>query len=245
MLRRDVSVDVPSESEGRRRALAWGVHAFTASGGLVAVAALLACARGDLRVAALWMLVALFIDAVDGTLARRVGVSEVLPGIDGRRLDDIVDYVNYVIVPAVFLVQAGSVIHPLVAAGPVIASAYGFSQVDAKTEDHFFVGFPSYWNVVAIYLWGLAVPAGLGSVLLLALSAAVFVPLKYVYPSRMTALWRTTNGGAALWTATVAAAIAAATTGLPDRRILWITLLYPVYYVGISFWLGGRHGRSA
>jgi phosphatidylcholine synthase len=244
MLRRDVSVDVPPDSQTTRRALAWAVHAFTASGGLVAVAALLACARGDLRVAALWMLVALLIDAVDGTLARRVGVSEVLPGIDGRRLDDIVDYVNYVIVPAVFMVQAASVIHPVAAAAPVIASAYGFSQVDAKTEDHFFVGFPSYWNVVAIYLWALAVPAGVGTALLLGLSAAVFIPLKYVYPSRMTAFWRTTNAGAAAWTLAVAAAIAAS-DGLPDRRVMWISLAYPVYYVGISFWLGGRHGKSS
>ena len=244
MLRRDVSVDAPPESLARRRAFAWAVHAFTASGGLIAVLALLACARGDLRVAALWMLLALVIDSVDGTLARRVGVSEVLPGIDGRRLDDIVDYVNYVIVPAVFVVQAGSVVHPLVAAAPVLASAYGFSQVDAKTEDHFFVGFPSYWNVVAIYLWALAVPAEVGSVLLLTLSAAVFVPLKYVYPSRMNALWWTTNGTAAIWALVVAWAIWTS-AGLPARDVVWISLAYPVYYLGISFWLGGRHGRDA
>lgn len=243
MLRLDVSLDVPPESPTRRRALAWGVHAFTASGGVIAVAALLACGRGDLPVAALWMLLALVIDSVDGTLARRVGVSEVLPGIDGRRLDDIVDYVNYVIVPAVFLVQAGSVVHPLVVAAPVLASAYGFSQVDAKTEDHFFVGFPSYWNVAAIYLWALGVPAGIGTALLLALSAAVFVPLKYVYPSRMNALWWTTNGTAAIWALVVAGAISRA-DGLPARNVMWISLAYPVYYLGISFWLGGRHGRD-
>jgi phosphatidylcholine synthase len=223
--------------------MAWGVHAFTASGGVVAVAALLACARGDLRIAALWMLVALVIDSVDGTLARRVGVSEVLPRIDGRRLDDIVDYTNYVIVPAVFLVQAGSVLHPLVAAAPVLSSAYGFSQTDAKTEDHFFVGFPSYWNVMAIYLWALAVPAEVGTALILAFSAAVFVPLKYVYPSRMDALWWTTNGAAAVWVIFVGSAISSS-EGLPLRNVMWISLVYPIYYLGLSFWLGGRHGRA-
>ena len=244
MLSRDVSADSPPDSLNQRRALAWGVHAFTASGGVIAVAALLACARGDLRIASLWMLLALVIDSVDGTLARRVGVSEVLPSIDGRRLDDIIDYVNYVIVPAVFLVQAGSVIHPLIAAVPVLASAYGFSQVDAKTEDHFFVGFPSYWNVVAIYLWALAVPAAIGTALLLVLSAAVFVPIKYVYPSRMNALWWTTNGTAAIWALIVAGAIAGSDS-LPARNVMWASLAYPIYYLGISFWLGGRHGRNS
>jgi len=244
MLGREVSVDVPPDSLTRRRAAAWGVHAFTASGAAIAVAALLACMRGDLHVAALWILLALVIDSVDGTLARRVGVSEVLPGIDGRRLDDIVDYVNYVIVPAVFVVQAGAVTHPWVAAVTVVASAYGFSQVDAKTEDHFFVGFPSYWNVVAIYLWALGVPAAIGTVILLALSAAVFVPLKYIYPSRMNALWWTTNGTAAIWAAVVALSISRA-DGLPNQAVMWASLAYPVYYLGVSFWLGGRHGRAA
>jgi phosphatidylcholine synthase len=101
------------------------------------------------------MLAALAINSVDGTLARAFGVAEVLPGIDGRRLDDLVDYLNYVIVPAVFMVSSDALPGWGWAALPVLASAYGFSQREAKTDDDFFLGFPSYWNVVAIYLWQL------------------------------------------------------------------------------------------
>ena len=219
---------------------AWGVHAFTASGAVVGIAALLAIGSGDLRAAALWMLVALSIDSVDGTLARAVRVSEVLPDIDGRRLDDVVDYLNYAIVPAMFLVAAGSVSHWSVAALPAIASAYGFSQADAKTSDHFFVGFPSYWNVLAIYLWLLEVPYAIGTALVIGFTVLVFVPLKYVYPSRIAVLWYTTNGLAALWIWVLAAAIAfpQRTAGL---RLIELSLLYPAFYLGLSFWLGGLH----
>ena len=149
----------PAPIEPARRTLAWAVHLLTASGAAVGLAALLETARGDPRSALLWMLVALVIDSVDGTLARRADVERVVPRIDGRRLDDIVDYLNYVIVPVFFLAWSGR-IDPLVLAGaPVLASAYGFSQTEAKTEDGYFLGFPSYWNVVALYAFLLDVSA--------------------------------------------------------------------------------------
>ena len=232
-----------ARSSPLRIGLAWGVHAFTASGAVVAVLALLASAAGDFRAAALWMLVALVIDAVDGTLARAVRVKEALPGFDGRRLDDLVDYLNYVVVPAVFLVACGAVPHWAFAAAPVLASAYGFSQADAKTDDHFFLGFPSYWNVVALYAWGLGLTPPATAALLLVLSALVFVPLKYVYPSRTRRLRLASSLGAALWTALVAAAVA-----LPQRPsgapLLELSLLYPAYYVAVSCWLGGWFRRD-
>jgi phosphatidylcholine synthase len=184
------------------------------------------------------------IDSVDGTLARAARVTEVLPGIDGRRLDDIVDYLNYVVVPAVFLVSAGSLLHWGFAAAPVLASAYGFAQTDAKTEDHFFVGFPSYWNVVALYLWVLGVSPLTGTLVVVVLAAAVFVPLKYVYPSRMHVLRRSTNGAAALWLGAVGASLAA--TGAAWREdVLRASLIFPLYYLALSFWLGGRRRREA
>ncbi len=223
-----------------RTALAWSVHAFTASGAVIAVLALLETAAGDYRAAALWMLAALVIDAVDGTLARALRVREVLPSVDGRRLDDLVDYLNYVIVPAVFMVSTGALGSWTWAALPVLASAYGFAQADAKTEDHFFLGFPSYWNVVALYLWTLDVQPPPSQWIVAGFAVAVFVPVKYVYPSRTAPLFRTTNAGAVLWTTTVAAAIAfpQRLAGLP---LIELSLLYPIYYVGISLWLGGLH----
>jgi phosphatidylcholine synthase len=221
----------------RELGLAWGVHAFTASGAVVGAIALLAVVAGNLSQAAILMLVALAIDSVDGTLARAARVGEVLPGIDGRRLDDMVDFLNYVIVPVVFLVAAGF-IAPYWAAAPILASAYGFSQQHAKTNDHFFRGFPSYWNVVAIYAWMLDVSPWTCTILVAGFSVAVFVPLKYLYPSRMPVLRRTTNVAAALWIVVLAVAVVA-----PDFSRRWslaeFSLAYPAYYVLLSFAVGG------
>jgi phosphatidylcholine synthase len=221
-----------------RQGLAWGVHAFTATGAVVGAAALLAIGAGDLRRAALLILVALVIDSVDGSLARAARVHEVLPRFDGRRLDDMVDYLNYVVVAAVFLVGAGSLVHWGFAALPILSSAYGFSQEDAKTDDDFFLGFPSYWNVVALYLWALEVPPVTGTLLVTTLSVLVFVPIKYLYPSKLQTLGWTTNLGAAVWIAVMAFAVV-----WPERaaalHLVQISLVYPAWYLGLSLWLGG------
>jgi phosphatidylcholine synthase len=229
--------------ENGRRTLAWGVHLLTASGAAVALAALLSTARGEPRTALLWMLVALAIDSVDGTLARRADVERVVPRIDGRRLDDIIDYLNYVIVPVFFLAWLGRIEPLALAALPALASAYGFSQSEAKTEDGYFLGFPSYWNVVALYAFLLDVSPAWTTAWLVGLSIAVFVPLKYLYPSQMTAWGRAMNGGALLWI--LAAAALLLWPELPGHRAgSWLTLAYPVAYVGLSFWLGGFARRS-
>jgi phosphatidylcholine synthase len=223
-----------------RVTLAWGVHAFTASGAVVAAAALLATAAGDLWRAAVLMLVALAIDSVDGTLARAVRVREVLPSFDGRRLDDMVDYLNYVIVPAVFMVGAGSLASWHWAAAPILASAYGFSHEEAKTEDDFFLGFPSYWNIVAIYLWLFGIGPAAGTALVVALSLLVFVPIKYLYPSKMPVLRRFTGIAATLWVIALSSCVLAPTRAR-EMRLLEISLLFPAYYVLMSLRLGGLH----
>ena len=234
----------PGERRSPRRVgLAWGVHAFTASGAVVGAIALLAVVAGNLPQAAVLMLVALAIDSVDGTLARAVRVGEVLPGIDGRRLDDIVDYLNYVIVPVVFLVAAGY-LGPWVAAAPILASAYGFSQQDAKTEDDFFLGFPSYWNVVALYVWLLDVTPAVATAVVVVCAIAVFVPLKYVYPSKMPVLRRTTNVAGGLWVVAITLAVVS-----PELRgripLVEATLLYPAWYLLLSFRYGGLARKPA
>ena len=223
-----------------RIVLAYGVHLFTASGALAGLLALLTATRGDLRAAALWMLAAMAVDSVDGTLARAVGVRRVLPGIDGRRLDDVVDFFNYVLVPAIFLVAGGYLTHAAWAALPVLASAYGFAQEKAKTDDGFFLGFPSYWNVIAIFAWLLEVSALTCTAFVTLFSVLVFVPFKYVYPSYLRVLKRTT----AVLTAIAAAVVVYAIFDPERGRALylpWIALGYVAYYFGLSFWLGGLH----
>ena len=220
---------------GARIAAAWGVHLLTASSAPAGVLAILAAERGDPAASMGWMAYTVAIDAVDGTLARAVGVKRVLPFFDGTRLDDLVDYVTYVIVPALFLLHT----HVLPARAAVavvlcavLASAYGFCRIDAKTADHYFTGFPSYWNVVAFYLYTLAWPRAVNAVIVVLLSAAVFVPIRYVYPSRTTTLRPLTVALGLAWGAVILYSLAH--LGSVPRALVVASLAFPVYYVGLS-----------
>jgi phosphatidylcholine synthase len=227
-----------SDNKPSRVILAWGVHLLTASGAVLAALALLAVMRGDYAATSLLLLAALSIDSVDGTLARRAGVSVVVPRVDGRRLDDIVDFVCYALVPIVFMLATGALPHWTLAALPLLASAYGFSQREAKTEDDFFLGWPSYWNVVAIYAWLLDVTPWTATGFVVLFALAVFVPLKYVYPSKL-AVWRgPTLLLACIWGLLLVAAILRSehAEALPLAQI---SLFFPVYYLALSAWLGG------
>ena len=223
-----------------RVVLAWGVHLFTACGAVAGAAGLLAIANRAFPEAILWMLVGLFVDAVDGMLARKVGVERLTPRFDGRRLDDMVDYLNYVIVPAVFLVATGLLPHAAWAALPILASAYGFGQTDAKTEDDFFVGFPSYWNVLAIYAWLLGVSPAACTAWVVVLAVLVFVPLKYVYPTKLRVLRGPTLFLSAFCMAAVAGSVLAPESA-GRLHLLELSLIFPVWYVGLSFAIGGLH----
>src|SRR5947209_20532998 len=132
------------------------------------------------------MAVALFVDATDGTLARRAKVKEVLPGFDGRKIDDITDFLTYTSLPLLLIWRAH-----LLPEGtnwclviPLLASAYGFCQSAAKTDDGYFLGFPSLWNVVAFYLYVLQIPGAMALGVLIVLAALTFVPSRYLYPSQ-------------------------------------------------------------
>ncbi len=227
-------------STARRRAIAWLVHGFTASGAVFGTFALLAVASDRLDVASLLMLAALVVDGVDGTLARAARVTVHTPQINGRRLDDIVDYLNFVVVPVFFLWGADLVSHPAWLAAPLLASAYGFSREDAKTADDFFLGFPSYWNILVIYLWLLGIGPVAGTIWVAALAVAVFVPMKYLYPSKVEPMrLRVALGmGAIVWTAVLALCVVAPDATAP-LRLLELSLLYPAWYMWLSITRGG------
>lgn len=238
---------MPNDPEIRPRMhllRAWAVHLLTAGGAVLGTFSLIAIAEGRIGPAVLLMLAALVVDAVDGTLARAARVAEIVPYIDGRRLDDFVDFLNFVIVPVFFFWATGSLVHDVWLIAPVLASAYGFSRVDAKTEDDFFLGFPSYWNILAIYLWLLDVSPGIGTVWVAALSLAVFLPLKFLYPSKVEPMsLRVHLGiGAVLWTAALVVCVL-----WPDRadsaRLAELSLAYPAWYFYLSFRRGGIHRR--
>ena len=227
------------------RIWAWLVHAYTATGAVLAFIGAWAVVHGNDRLALASMFVATIVDATDGALARRARVKVVLPDVDGARIDDIVDYITFVFLPMLLLEASGGLYRS--AALPVIAavllsSMYGFVAPDAKSSDHFFTGFPSYWNIVVLYLMLFHVPPSYNAVILLVLSALVFVRIGYVYPSRTETLRTLTLLLASLWGLLVGAIIWLWPSP-PD----WLTigsLVFPVYYTVLSFVLHARRGTA-
>jgi phosphatidylcholine synthase len=171
-------------------------------------------------------------------------VARTAPRIDGARLDDIVDYVTYVLVPGL-LVWRQDLLPPAYAtwviAATLLASALGFARRDAKTDDHLFTGFPSYWNIVAVYMIALRPAPWTTAAILLGLAALVFVPIRYVYPSRTVPLRPLTLALGAVWALLFVALIW--WLPVPPAWLVWTSLIYPAYYIALSLWLTA--GRRA
>jgi phosphatidylcholine synthase len=225
---------------------AWGVHLLTATGAAAGLLALIATSQQRWQWAFVWMAVTLAIDSVDGTLARKCAVKQVLPQFDGSMLDNIVDYFTYVIVPAYFLYEAGIVparCGLFAAIAITLASGYQFCQADAKTDDHCFKGFPSYWNVVVFYLFMLPFPKWINGVIVLGLAVAVFLPVKYPYPSRTQTLRPLTLTLTSVWGVLMAIVLAR----YPEKSfgLLYVSFVYLAYYFGFSLYLTFRAGRDA
>ncbi len=221
------------------QASAAAVHLYTASGAVLAFLIALAAIRGD-AVKALWLLlIALIIDSTDGSLARRFRVSETLPWFDGRRLDDIVDYLTYVFAPVLLLWTGGYLPEglggTLIGTLPLLASSFQFCRVDAKTDDHFFLGFPSYWNVLAFYAIIFNLSPDTVSILLIVCSLLVFVPIRYVYPSRTVTFRPLTLALTGLWLVLYAVILLQMPT--PSALLANLSLVYLVYYLGLSLYL--------
>jgi phosphatidylcholine synthase len=215
---------------------AWLVHVYTATGAALAMLTVMAVWEGE-TVRALWLgLAALVVDGTDGMLSRQLQVKRWIPWFDGALLDNIVDYLTYVFTPMVLLWSTGylgdGTTATILAVVPLLASAYQFCRVDAKTDDHLFLGFPSYWNVVAFYVVVLDLHTSTVAVLLMVCAALVFLPIGYVYPSRTDTLRRLTLVLTTLWLVSYAVLL----TQLPDPGTLWlvISLAYVAYYVALS-----------
>lgn len=240
----------------REALIAWGVHLYTALGLAAGVFALRAWLDRSPRQAFLLLAISTLIDASDGPLARRFETRRVLPGFDGRRLDDIVDFLNFVLVPAFILAVAEMLPERQWAWAlvPVAASAYGFCQERAKTDDGFFTGFPSYWNIVVFYLYLLRRGRAFNLAIVLLLSLMVFVPVKYIVPFKTRPLRRLTAALTVSWGLLVLWLVFTAKRA--DPSLVRASLAYPAYYFLASFRLnlpapgprgpaagGGRGGR--
>ena len=227
-------------------AQAYAVHVLTASGTVLAFLAAFEAAQPvpDPRAVFLWLALAVIVDAVDGPLARAWQVKSRLPHIDGRVLDDIVDYLTFTFVPLLLVARLRWVPDPVVLwiAPALVASLLGFANKAAKQEAQgFFLGWPSYWNIYAFYagLWlqwrGPLVPG----LVLLALTALTLAPVRFVYPNLAPRGWRVPMvGGAVLWTLLIAVMLPSYPAN--PLGLVAASLVYPAFYVMASLWLDTR-----
>ncbi|MDL1912082.1 phosphatidylcholine/phosphatidylserine synthase [Chloroflexi bacterium CFX6] len=222
-----------------RKALANGVHLFTATGAVWGFLTLIAIWEENFKLAIIYIIVAMFVDGFDGILARRFDVNTYARWIDGGLMDNIIDFLNYVVVAALLLVKAPNLmpqgLEMIAAVSILLTSAFQFSQVEAKTDEqsYFFKGFPSVWNFLVIYMMLLGLDPWINFAALAMCNILIFVPVKYLYPTRNNRLRRLTlvltylYGALGVW-------------GLlqyPDvpKWVAPASFLYVAYYALLSF----------
>jgi phosphatidylcholine synthase len=222
-----------------RKMLANGVHLFTATGAVWGLLTLLAIWDGNIRLAIVYIIIAMFVDGFDGILARWFDVKTYARWIDGGLMDNIIDYLNYVVVASLLLVRVPNLmpqgLEMVAAISILLTSGFQFSQVEAKTDEqsYFFRGFPSVWNFLVLYMMLLGLNPWINFVVLVVCNILVFVPVKYLYPTRNNRLRRLTlaltylYGALGVW-------------GLmqyPDvpEWVAPTSFVYVVYYAAMSF----------
>jgi phosphatidylcholine synthase len=220
-----------------RTLFAWLAHLYTALGLICAAGMAVLIVRGgdaSFREAFFLMMLATAIDATDGWLARKARVKETLPGFDGAALDNLIDFQTYTTLPLLLIWRAAVLPDNLawLTLLPLLASAYGFSQVNVKTADGFFLGFPSYWNIVAFYLFALHPAVWLSVALIVTCSALTFVPTPYLYATRGGPFSKTINIGSAIWF--VALGFVLFGPESQRRTTALVSLAYPVMYLALS-----------
>jgi phosphatidylcholine synthase len=232
-----------------RKTLAWSVHLFTGTGAIWGFLTLVAIFESNFKLAITYMVIAMFVDGFDGMLARWFHVKEYAREIDGGLLDNIIDYLNYVVVAALLLVKVPNLLphgfEMAAAFSILLSSGYQFSQTDAKTDNnsYFFKGFPSVWNFLVVYMMLLRLNPWINLAALVICNILIFVPVKYLYPSRNTRLRRLTLGFTYLYGAL-------GVWGLMQYPEVppWVapvSFVYVVYYALLSFFPKFGAARSA
>jgi phosphatidylcholine synthase len=215
---------------------AFAVHVFTACGAACALLALIAAAAGRWPQMFLWLGVALAIDGIDGTLARRLRVAEALPHWSGDVLDLVVDVMTYVFVPAYALTASGLLpgsVATLLGIAVVVTGSLYFADRRMKTADHYFRGFPAVWNVAAFYLFVLKPPPWLGALLIAALAVLTFVPVHFIHPVRIAHLRALTTAALVLWA--LLALVALSDNLHPGFWVTAMLSILALYFIGIGF----------
>ncbi len=178
------------------------VHIFTALGVVFGFLALLATVDGKIPEAFLWLAFALFVDGVDGTLARAVNVKQNTPEIDGAILDNIIDYLNYVVVPVFIFYSLGMAPEPyllLSCIAILLVSCFTFTNTNIKTDDFYFSGFPAIWNIVVLYFYILESSEFTNFIFVILFCILTFIPFKYVHPFRVVEFRKITLMITSIW----------------------------------------------
>ena len=229
--------------EAQQVAMAWAVHAFTASGIVLGFLALIAILNSDQTAVFLWLGLALFVDGIDGTLARKAKVREITPQLDGTTLDNVIDYFNYVAVPALMiywfgLVPAGWEIPT--AATIMAVSCYTFANTGMKTSDYYFSGFPAVWNLVVLYFHILETGPWTNLIVLAICGVLTFVPVKFVHPFRVLDWRSVTIPVTVLWAATTLRLVLippdTETMHRASPLFFWLWVLASIYFAALSLW---------
>jgi phosphatidylcholine synthase len=216
-------------------ARAFSVHVLTAAGAALALVALLAAVRGAWEVMFLCLGLALIVDGVDGTIARALKVTELLPRWSGDVLDLVVDFVTYVFVPA-YAIAAGGLLPPWLGAPAgiviVMTGAIYFADRRMKTADNYFRGFPTLWNVVAFYLFVLKPTPWLAAGLVALLAVLTFMPFKFLHPFRVARLRIVSMGAVILWS--LLAAYALVRSLEPGAWVAGGLVVLALYFIGVG-----------
>ncbi|MGK7371162.1 MAG: CDP-alcohol phosphatidyltransferase family protein [Candidatus Halalkalibacterium sp. M3_1C_030] len=213
---------------------AYGVHLFTALGAALGLWAILLTFDGFYK-EAIWVLgAAVFVDAIDGSLARFVDIKRTAPKIDGALMDNIIDFITWTVAPLVWIYATMQV--PMwVLFICAISSAFGFSNIEAKTSDNYFLGFPSYWNIVVFYIFLLNLPVNFASAILLIFAITTFLPIKFIYPTRTSHLKiLTLILGSIFALQLIALMILFQESPL---YLIYSSFIFPMYYFSMSFYL--------
>ncbi len=218
-----------------KQACALAVHLFTATGAVFAMLAMLAAVEEKWSLMFLWLVVAFFVDGIDGPLARHFDVKRNAPQFDGVLLDLIIDYLTYVFVPAYALFKSGLLpgwtgwIAIIVI---TFTSAMYFADNRMKTKDNSFSGFPGCWNMVVLVLFALTPNFWVMLGIVVVLAAAMFIPIKFIHPMR-TKRWRVVSLPMTLgWT--IFAGWAALVDFYPESWALWGLVVTSVYIVFVG-----------
>ena len=220
---------------------AWAVHGFTASGAVLGFLAIISIFNNDLVGAFLWLGLALLIDGLDGSLARKIGVTDKTPNIDGSALDLVIDYLNYVIIPALMIywfqfVPPGWEVY--IPAGIFAVSLYTFANINMKTSDYYFAGFPAVWNIVVLYFYILGTNLWINLIVIIILYILTFVPIKFVHPLRVKNLRNYTIFATVLWGASTLKLVTAnpnINLFLEEKIVMAIWILCSIYFASLCF----------